>query len=122
MLAVRVLRHQLLELGDDRGRAAEVQIRVDASFECGEAKLIELGPLRLGMVQDDAGERTAAPEAKCLAKLLRCCREPAFLVSSAGVLDEPPEACGVDLVAVTEPQDVARSLLGQRRPAKAVGW
>ena len=96
--AERVPGDEAFELPDELGMTAEGEIGLDASFLCGQAKLLEPGDLSLceGLV-GEVRERGAAPEAERLVKQVGC---PLGLVRrqrAAAFLDESLEPLEVEL-------------------------
>ena len=93
--AQRILADEGLELGDDVGRAAELDVRRDPLLVRDEPQLVESADLRLRpVVERELGERGAAPE-----------REGAEEQRAALVRGSAPRVCqqlleppGVDLV------------------------
>ena len=103
-LPQRVLSHERLELADQLGVAAELELGRDALLERAEAQLLEPGDLRLGeRLVRELRECRPAPERQCLRE------QPGALVrrGSARPLDSLLEPGDVELAGL-DVDDVAR--------------
>jgi hypothetical protein len=117
VLAVRVARHQRLQLPGERGMTAEREIGVDALLQRGHAQLVEPGDLgpRERVVRE-VDEHRAAPERERLAEP----GDGALRVAArAGSFQPSPEAVGIDLArrgveAIAVPDGLERATVVER--------
>ena len=114
-LAQRMLAHELLELGDQLGMPAELELRLEAVFEPGEAELAEAGEGRVDRgVERELGERRPPPERESVVE--RGCG----LLGTSGhqrlppLPDAPLEAVHVEPLGV-DLEDIAVQLRYERR-------
>ena len=94
-----MLGDQGLELGDERGVAAEGEVGVDAVLERVETQLLEPADLVLGEgLVGEVGQRRAAPEIERLSQTLGGAVGVAAIERLAALAGEALEAVGVDVV------------------------
>ena len=97
LLAERVGRHQLAQLADDGGVAAEAQIGVDAVLGGDEAPLLEAGRVPPGEVEvRELEQRRAPPQPQRLLEQLAGARGVARQQRGAALLGQRLEPPGVE--------------------------